>query len=766
MISAFFNKYFNQAAALPFEVKAMLAESLAGEQICAYAFVDLDENFFFNKIWVVVTKCHIVLARPNNKSATWNLQTIYLSDVHKFHIIEGRSVRQLLLIDKNEKVLTKLFYTRRQNRSMSRLQFVALNRQAILHGRHEQIMDKHSSADEDYQESILHNLHQNEAMFFVPSINVIFRLLGYLKPYKKVVILGVFLGAVITSLQLLPPYLIRVLIDYILKPIESGKIADASVYLWLVIGGLALTWMLSELGSFFRLRIMSHTGEKVTAQLRQDLFDHLQSLDLSFFSKHPSGSLIARTSFETDKILEFFTFGIVDMIISMMQVIGVSLALLFQDWFLASLVLVPLPVIGMVFYLQGKKTQSLYTRIWRKWSAITAILSDVIPGIRIVQAFAQEKYEHKRFCEKNKALKEELVALHNQWSKFWPTVSMLMHICSIIVWIIGAPQVILYVQTDGVKGLPLGVFIAFTSYLWIFWHPIQQLGIQSRSVNRVISAASRIFEILDTSPMIFNKSGAVHLNPIKGSVSFESVTFSYDGIHNAVENVTFNVNAGEMIGIIGPSGSGKTTLVNLICRFYDADTGLVKIDGIDIRNLDLKNLRQQIGLVQQEPYLVQGTIAENIAYGLREATPKNIIDAAKSANAHEFICDLPDGYETIIGEGGQSLSGGQRQRVSIARAILHNPRILILDEATSSVDSENEKKIQGALENLIVGRTTFVIAHRLSTLLKADKLFIIESGKLKEQGSHNELLQKTNSFYAQMFRMQTQSISEVATNEY
>jgi ATP-binding cassette subfamily B protein len=757
MTQSFLEKYLNQIEVLPLEVRASLEEAVASEQVHAYAFIDLRDDLTFGKAWVIVTERHIAIAKPDiNNFEQWKLQTFSLIDIQDFSIVEGMSSCRMRLISEGGKLFAEIYFTRRQSRSINRLQFIAIRRRTTLCGESVLVSDQIPSADESYKESVLYNLKRAEGMFFVPKMGVMWRLLSYLKPHKRTVLSVMFLGVLLTGLQLLPPYLTKVLVDDILRPTENGMLTDPSIWLWLVIGALAMVWSLNEIISFFRLHFMSLTGEKVASQIRLDVYNHMQRLSLSFFSSHPSGSLIARASSDTDRILEFFTIGLIDIWMAGLQIIGIATALLIQDWSLALLVLVPLPIIGIVFYLQGKQTQKIYIRIWRRWAALTAVLSDVIPGIRVVQAFAQEENETQRFRDKNKALEEESAVLHTQWSRFWPTVAMLMHLCTLIVWVVGAPRVLLYMQTGGAEGLPLGVFIAFTGYMWMFWGPVQQLGMHSRSINRVVSSAARIFEVLDTAPTILSKPGALKLAPIKGNVSFECVSFSYDGIRNAIEGVTFHVNVGEMIGIIGPSGSGKTTLVNLICRFYDPNSGLVKIDDVDARDLDLTTMRQQIGVVLQDPYLFHGTIAENITYGARKATPKDIINAAKAANAHEFVTSLPDGYETMIGERGQTLSGGERQRISIARAILHDPRVLILDEATSSVDTETEKKIQEALQRLVLGRTTFAIAHRLSTLVAADRLFIMEGGKLREQGTHEELLSKTDSVYARILQTQVQ----------
>ena len=508
--------------------------------------------------------------------------------------------------------------------------------------------------------------------------------------------------------------------------------------------------------NFLRLRLMSFVGERIATQLRDELYQHLQKLSLNFYHQRSTGSIISRVTSDTDRLWDFITFGIIEFIISLLTLIGVAIALFLQDVSLASLVVIPLPLMLYLFYRHSSRMQGMFLRIWRKWSALTAVLSDVIPGVRVVKAFAQEDHEIERFSGRNKAVREEAFRIHRTWTRFWPSMVMLMHLCSMIVWAIGAPRVLEFVQTGGQSGMPLGVFIAFSGYMWMFWGPLQHIGMMTRTFNRAITSASRVFEILDTTPTIVTKKDAVKLSRLQGKIKFRDVTFSYDGIRNVLKTVSFDVEPGEMIGLVGPSGSGKSTLVNLICRFYDVAEGSITVDGTDVRELDLHSLRKQIGVVLQEPYLFHGTIAENIAYGQPEATLDNIIEASRAANAHEFICSFPDAYDSVVGERGLTLSGGERQRISIARAILNKPRLLILDEATSSVDTETEKKIQEAMQRLVAGRTTFAIAHRLSTLSSANRLFVMENGKLVEQGTHQQLLEKEEGVYAKLHKTQAE----------
>jgi ATP-binding cassette subfamily B protein len=309
--------------------------------------------------------------------------------------------------------------------------------------------------------------------------------------------------------------------------------------------------------------------------------------------------------------------------------------------------------------------------------------------------------------------------------------------------------------TDGSPAtLSAGVFVSFLLYTTMFIGPIEIIGQMARIMNRATTSAHRVFEVLDTEPEIVDTRDAVQLEPVHGKVEFENVTFGYDGVRQVIRGMTFEVAPGDMIGLVGPSGGGKTTVVNLIARFYDATGGVIRIDGVDIQHLDTGHYRRQIGMVLQDPYLFHGTVLDNIRYGLQEATLEEVVNAARAANAHDFICRLAHGYDTVVGERGQTLSGGERQRVSIARAILHDPRILILDEATSSVDTETERNIQEAMDRLVAGRTVFAIAHRLSTLRRASRLLVIKNGQVAEAGTHAELLAKDDGVYRRLYDMQ------------
>jgi ATP-binding cassette subfamily B protein len=423
--------------------------------------------------------------------------------------------------------------------------------------------------------------------------------------------------------------------------------------------------------------------------------------------------------------------------------------LLMLDWRLGLVMTVPAPVFCWLIYRHGERINPLFLRTWRKWSRVTDVLSDTIPGVRVVKAFNQEQREVDRFVERNDDVTDEANNVHRMWTTFWPVIMLAVHGTTVMVWALAVPRLL----GEGAT-LSTGTFVSFLLYATMFIAPIDVIGQMARTMHRATSSAHRVFEVLDTEPDVRDIENAIRLEPVEGRVTFDNVSFSYDGVRQVIRGVSFDVRPGELIGLVGPSGGGKSTLVNLIARFWDVSGGVVHIDGIDVRELDGGHLRRQIGIVLQDPYLFHATVLENIAYGLPGASPADVIAAAQSANAHDFICRLPFGYETVVGERGQTLSGGERQRISIARAILNDPRILILDEATSAVDTETEREIQEALDRLIAGRTVFAIAHRLSTLRRASRLFVIVDGRLAECGTHRELMQVPDGRYRRLHEMQ------------
>ncbi|HET7251235.1 MAG TPA: ABC transporter ATP-binding protein, partial [Gemmatimonadales bacterium] len=482
-----------------------------------------------------------------------------------------------------------------------------------------------------------------------------------------------------------------------------------------------------------------------------ELYEHIQRLSLAFFSRKKTGSLITRVSSDTDRLWDFVAFGVVDVSLSLVMLAGLSAVLLTLDWRLGLVMTLPVPVLCWLIYRHGEALNRRFLRAWRKWSRMTDVLSDTIPGIRVVKAFNQEDREIERFATRSDDVTEEVANVHRLWTTFWPLLTLSVQVTTVLVWVIAAPRLL-----GHGPALPLGTFISFLLYTTMFVGPIEVIGQIARTMNRATTSAHRIFEVMDTEPEVREGVRPVRLEPVRGRVTFDRVAFAYDGVRQVLKGVSFDVLPGELVGLVGSSGGGKSTIVNLIARFYDVTGGAVRIDGVDIRELETGHYRRQIGMVLQDPYLFHGTVLENIRYGLPDASLGDVILAAQAANAHDFVCKLPHGYDTVVGERGHTLSGGERQRVSIARAILHDPRILILDEATSSVDTETEREIQQALDRLIAGRTVFAIAHRLSTLRRASRLFVIEDGRLVESGTHRELLARHDGRYRRLHEMQLQ----------
>jgi ATP-binding cassette, subfamily B, bacterial len=403
-----------------------------------------------------------------------------------------------------------------------------------------------------------------------------------------------------------------------------------------------------------------------------------------------------------------------------------------------------------------KKTHRLWHWAMRRRSRMFSLLSNVLPGVRVVKAFTQEGREYDRFEKQSQDYMDARVDASKSFSKFHVSTSLVMSLSTLMIWGYGGWLVLQNPTGDPKAGVTVGMLVMFIALVAQFYSPLQELTTMSQQIQQAATSGQRVFEVLDTQPDMTDPADALHIETIEGKVEFRNVSFGYEERRPVLKNISFTVPAGQMVGIVGPSGAGKSTTVNLICRFYDATSGQVLIDDLDVRDVRLADLRRQIGIVLQEPFLFHGTIGENIAYGLPDASMENIMRAAKAANAHDFILRFPDAYDTMVGERGARLSGGERQRISIARAILKNPRILILDEATSSVDTETEALIREAIDRLISGRTTFAIAHRLSTLQHASQLLVLEKGRLVEHGTHAELLSKIDGVFRRLVDIQNE----------
>ena len=583
-----------------------------------------------------------------------------------------------------------------------------------------------------------------------PSTWTLLRLWRFARPYQGMLLAGFLLTLAATAATLVPPYLTMPLMDDVLIPYQNGKPVDWGRVTWLLGGLLGAALLAWGLG-WARTYILALVSERIGADLRTTTYEHLLKLSLEYFGGKRTGDLLARIGSETDRINVFLSLHLLDFATDVLMIAMTAVILFTINPWLALVTLIPLPIIAWLIHIVRDKLRTGFEQIDRVWAEVTSVLADTIPGIRVVKAFAQEQREAERFKEANRHNLDVNDRLNRVWSLFAPTVGLLTEIGVLVVWVFG----IWLITRDSIT---VGVLTAFLAYISRFYTRMDSMSRIVSTTQKAAAGAKRIFDILDHVSSVPDPARPIPLPPVKGGIQIDNVYFRY-GNRTVLRGVDLDIRAGEMIGLVGHSGSGKSTLVNLICRFYDVSEGSVKVEGVDLRSVAVADYRKHIGLVLQEPFLFFGTIAENIAYGKPDATREEIVAAARAAHAHEFILRQPFGYDSLVGERGQSLSGGERQRISIARALLIDPKFLILDEATSAVDTETEYEIQSALNNLIRGRTTIAIAHRLSTLRRADRLVVMDRGKIVEIGNHDDLMAREGHYW-RLYMAQSKQLDE------
>lgn len=565
------------------------------------------------------------------------------------------------------------------------------------------------------------------------------RLLAYIKPYTRRLALAVVCIIMAAAANLYLPWIIKDMIDDVLMSKDM-------VMLNLIAAGILVVMFTRGVFYYGQSYLVSYVGQRVIIDVRSVLFRKFQRMPLSYYDRQQTGTVMSYITNDVAVMQSAIVDNLIELVTESSILIGSLAMMLYLDWKLSLLTLMTIPLVAIAMKIFGRKLKRSSTVIQERAAEITSLLQESISAIRVVKSFVRETYETKRFEEQNWRNFQAAMKNVKLSSLLTPTVEFLAAIAvTFIVWF-GGYEVVNEVITAG-------ELVAFLTYAVNLANPVKRLSKVYAAIQKAMAAADRVFAVMDLDEKITDVPGAKPLPPIKGKVEFKDVTFSYKDGQPALEHISLKAEPGQMIALVGPSGSGKSTIANLIPRFYDVDSGVITIDDHDIRQVTADSLREQIGLVPQETMLFSTSVMENIRYGRLEATDEEVIEAAKAANAEEFIKELPEGYDTKLGERGLNLSGGQRQRLAIARAILKNPRVLILDEATSALDTESEKIVQDALDNLMVGRTSFVIAHRLSTIFNADQIFVVENGHLREHGTHEELL-AAGGLYSNLYNIQ------------
>ena len=565
------------------------------------------------------------------------------------------------------------------------------------------------------------------------------RLISFIKPYWKRLGLAVICIIMSAAANLYVPWIIKDMVDKVLMNKDM-------MLLNLIAAGIVVVFLFRGIFYYGQSYLVSYIAQRVIIDVRELLYIKFQKLQLGYYEKKQTGTIMSYITNDVAALQAALVDSLIEMVTELSILIGSLIMMFYLDWKLSIVTLVVVPVIGQAMKVFGRKLKQSGALIQERTAEITSLLQESISGVRVVKSFAREDYEIERFQNQNNLNFKANMKSVQLSSLLTPTVEFLAAvIVAVILWFGG------YQVVNG--ALTAGALVAFLTYAVNLANPVKRISRVYGTINKAMAAAERVFNVLDTEEKLKDKPNAIELPKISGDVQFDHVSFGYKKDVDVLHDLTLEAKPGQVIAFVGPSGAGKSTIANLIPRFYDVTAGSIKIDGIDIRDVTIRSLREQIGVVPQETMLFSGTVKDNIRYGRLDATDEEIIEAAKAANAHNFIMHLADGYETKIGERGITLSGGQRQRIAIARAILKNPRILILDEATSALDTESEEIVQEALDKLMIGRTSFVIAHRLSTIINADKIIVLDNGKVTESGTHKELMQ-TGGLYSHLYNIQ------------
>jgi ATP-binding cassette subfamily B protein len=559
------------------------------------------------------------------------------------------------------------------------------------------------------------------------------RMLGYLTPYRARVMMVALLMILVTAGQLAEPILMKLIID---TAIRERALAKINLYVLLFVGVRVVIWICARQ----QTRLSNWTGQQVLFDLRQGLFSHIQKLSFDFYDGRPVGKIMSRVTSDVNSMSQFVNAGVVTIVTQLLTLLGIAIILLSLHWQLALLCLAVMPLVAAFLSRAHPFFHRGWTAVREEHARVNAHLNESITGIQVIQAFSRQKINSGKFANILRDRMKAYLKVVRLEILFWPVIENLGALgTSLVIW---------YGAREYLAGaLTIGTLWAFITYLNRFWQPLSAISRVYSQMLSAMASADRVFGFLDTKPRVEDAPDPLQMPEIAGRVEFSEVSFAYVVGQEVLRNVSFSIEPGQTVALVGPTGAGKSTIINLLARFYDPSTGQVRMDGYDLSEMSLQSFRSQLGIVLQDPFIFAGTIRENIEYGKLGASDDEIAEAARAVNAHDFIARLPEGYLTKTEERGGTLSQGQRQLLAFARALLAKPRLLILDEATSSIDTETERHIQDALQKLMQGRTTFVIAHRLSTIRNADVIMVIDDGTIVEKGSHSELMTMKGKYY-------------------
>ena len=705
--------------------------------------VDLDDNGQFIERWIILTnKALIIQNQPGENGSTISYPLSEIDELRTERLISSGML--VIKCGGTEKVLCR--YT---NSCAPRINRLAKAANKLIKKQELKTEDLDSEKDQIYCPKcgrVYADKARKVCTKCMDKKAIFIRVLSFVPKYKFQI--GMILLCMLASsaLNLLNPYIGgNVFYDQVLT--EGGRYHGKILE---IVSLMVAAKLAALIISIMYGRINSAMAAKVVYDLKCQVFEAMQRLSLSFFNNKQTGSLMTRVNHDAAQLQTFFNDGLPYFIVNLVNIIGIAVTMIMVNWQLALLVLLPAPAIVVILKRIFPKLWRLFSKRFRQNSIMNAMLSDTLNGIRVVKAFGKEDEEINRFESVNEGVRNVNREAEYMSSTVFPSIQFIMGLGGLIIWGVGGWYV--------VNGkMSFGTLITFTGYIGMIYGPLEFMTHIVDWWSNSMNSAERIFNILDAVSDLPESPNPVRMPSIKGEIVMDKVTFEYEANRPVLHDVDIHIRAGEMLGLVGHSGAGKSTIINLIARLYDVTEGKITIDGVHIKDIKLSDLRSQIGMVLQDTYLFTGTIWENIAYAKPDAGMDEIIYAAKLANAHDFIMNLPEGYDTKIGQKGYSLSGGEKQRIAIARALLHNPAILILDEATSSVDTETERQVQEALERLVKGRTTIAIAHRLSTLRNADRLVVIERGRVVEVGTHSEL-EELGGVYYKLLQHQKESL--------